>query len=124
VFGITADQACGRSVLLVRHVVVSGFKTSTLPNTLFQAFYSAQCLGANKATIVEEIANKSVKVSVDDDRSLIRSLRKKRVLEGRGGSKSCGAQSTSFQRPLPIRLVFKSRQFSAKEVIQSVITLR
>jgi carbamoylphosphate synthase small subunit len=64
-----------------KHVVVSGFKTSTLPNTLFQAFYSAQCLGANKATVVEEIANKSVKVSIDDDRSLIRSLRKKRVLE-------------------------------------------
>jgi len=64
-----------------KNVVISGLKTSTLPNTLFQAFYSAQCLGANKATVVEEIANKSVKVSVDDDRSLIRSLRKKRVLE-------------------------------------------
>ena len=64
-----------------KHVVVSGFKTPSLPNTLFEAFYAAQCLGATKATIVEEIANKTVKVSVDDDRSLLRNLRRKRVLE-------------------------------------------
>ncbi len=64
-----------------KHVVVSGFKTPSLPNTLFEGFYAAQCLGANKATIVEEIANKTVKVSVDDDRSLLRNLRRKRVLE-------------------------------------------
>lgn len=68
-----------------KHVVVSGMDTPQTPTTLFQAFYAAKSLGANQITVVEEIANKSVKISVEDDRSLLRSLRKKNAIEAEEG---------------------------------------
>mgnify|MGYP001166095795 FL=1 len=68
-----------------KHVVVSGMDTPQTPTTLFQAFYAAQSLGSNQITVVEEIANKTVKISVEDDRSLLRSLRKKNALEAEEG---------------------------------------
>jgi len=63
-----------------QHVVVNGFDDPSTPVAILKAFQMAKALGAQQITIVEEITQKEVHVTVEDDRSLKRaSLRKERL---------------------------------------------
>ncbi|QRM90966.1 universal stress protein [Lacinutrix sp. WUR7] len=52
------------------HVVVNGLKDPRTEKTIASAFYVANCLGAEKITIVEEITQDKRTIKVDDDKSL------------------------------------------------------
>ncbi|MGY8914899.1 MAG: universal stress protein [Flavobacteriales bacterium] len=54
------------------HLVVNGLNAPDTSNTIANAFYVANTLGAKQITIVEEILNKEIHVDVEDDRSLKR----------------------------------------------------
>tara|TARA_R110002051_G_scaffold41124_3_gene85062 strand:- start:555 stop:1418 length:864 start_codon:yes stop_codon:yes gene_type:complete len=54
------------------HLVVNGLNDPNTANTIANAFYVANTLGAKQITIVEEILNKEIHVDVEDDRSLKR----------------------------------------------------
>lgn len=64
-----------------KHVVVNGILSNQTARSIYSAFFMAQKLGAKQLTVVEEIAPKQIKVAVEDDRSLIKSLRKRHLLE-------------------------------------------
>lgn len=64
-----------------KHVVVNGIMSNHTALSIYSAFFIAQKLGAKQLTVVEEIAPKQIKVAVEDDRSLIKSLRKRHQLE-------------------------------------------
>ncbi len=63
-----------------QHVVVNGFDDPNTPVAITKAFQVANALGAQQITVVEEITQKEVHVTVEDDRSLKRaSLRKEKL---------------------------------------------
>jgi hypothetical protein len=63
-----------------QHVVVNGFDDISTPFAIRKAFEVSQALGVQQITIVEEISQKEVHVTVEDDRSLKRAfLRKERL---------------------------------------------
>jgi len=64
-----------------KHVVVNGILSDYTASSIYAAFFMAQQLGAQQLTVVEEIAPKAIKVAVEDDRTLIKSLRKRHQLE-------------------------------------------
>ncbi len=53
-----------------KHVVVNGLDAPETPVAITDAFYAANALSAQKLTIVEEILQKEIHVSIEDDRSL------------------------------------------------------
>lgn len=53
-----------------KHVVVNGFDAPDTPIAITDACYVANALGAQQLTIVEEILQKELHVTVEDDRSL------------------------------------------------------
>lgn len=53
-----------------KHVVVNGLDAPDTPTAIRDAFYVANALGAQQLTIVEEILQKELRVTVEDDRSL------------------------------------------------------
>jgi len=53
-----------------KHVVVNGLDAPETELAITDAFYVAHSLGAQKVTIVEEIRQKEIHVTVEDDRSL------------------------------------------------------
>jgi len=53
-----------------KHVVVNGLDAPDTPTAIKDAFYVANALGAQQLTIVEEIRQKELHVTVEDDRSL------------------------------------------------------
>lgn len=55
-----------------KHVVVNGLDAPETPLAITDALYVAHTLGAQKVTIVEEILQKEIHVTVEDDRSLKR----------------------------------------------------
>ena len=59
--------------LTCEHIVVNGLKDPKTEQTIASAFYVANCLGAVKMTIVEEITQEELAVTVEDDESLRRS---------------------------------------------------
>ena len=69
------------------HIVVNGLADPKTEKTIATAFSVAKDLGARKITIVEEIRQEEVAVSVDDDRSLRRSRIVKERLKHREESR-------------------------------------
>ena len=53
-----------------KHVVVNGLDAPDTPLAITYAFYMANALGAQQLTIVEEILQREIHVTVEDDRSL------------------------------------------------------
>jgi nucleotide-binding universal stress UspA family protein len=53
-----------------QHVVVNGLNAPETPFAMAMAFYAAHVLGALKITVVEEILQKEIHVTIEDDRSL------------------------------------------------------
>ncbi len=53
-----------------KHIVVNGVDAPETPLAITTAFYVANVLGAQQLTVVEEILQKELHVSVEDDRSL------------------------------------------------------
>lgn len=53
-----------------KHVVVNGLDAPETPTAITDAFYVAKALGAKQITIVEEIKQKEIHVTVEDDKSL------------------------------------------------------
>lgn len=53
-----------------KHVVVNGLDAPNTPLAITDAFYVANALGAQQVTIVEEIRQKEIHVTVEDDRTL------------------------------------------------------
>lgn len=53
-----------------KHVVVNGLDAPETPLAITDAFYVANALGAQQLTIVEEILQKEIHMTVEDDRSL------------------------------------------------------
>jgi len=85
---LTRQAAC--SVLLMlkpsverspcRHIVVNGFDSPKTQETVEAAFYVADSLVSQKVTLVEEISESRVAISVDDDKSLRKAtLRKEKI---------------------------------------------
>jgi len=65
-----------------RHIVVNGLKHPKTNNTILASFVFANALGSNNVTIVEEIDQSEVAITVDDDKSLKKStLLKEQILE-------------------------------------------
>lgn len=56
-----------------RHVVVNGLEHPKTHNTIQASFEFSSAIGANKMTIVEEIAQNEVTIKADDDKSLEKS---------------------------------------------------
>ncbi|MGB5667024.1 MAG: universal stress protein [Maribacter sp.] len=53
-----------------KHVVVNGLDAPDTPLAITDAFYVANALGAQQLTIVEEILQREIQVTVEDDRTL------------------------------------------------------
>ncbi len=53
-----------------QHLVVNGLDAPETPYAIAMAFYAAHVLGARQITVVEEIRQKEIHVSVEDDRTL------------------------------------------------------
>jgi len=85
---ITRKASC--SVLLLinpsverqpcQHIVVNGFDSPQTKKTIEASFMVANALGAKKISLVEEISQSKVAVTVDDDRSLRRATLRKEKL--------------------------------------------
>jgi nucleotide-binding universal stress UspA family protein len=86
--GLTRKASC--SVLLMinpsieripcKHIVVNGFDSPQTKDTIEAAFEIGQALQSKKITLVEEVSESRVAVSVDDDRSLRKAtLRKEKI---------------------------------------------
>ncbi len=69
------------------HIVVNGLQDPRTKKTISSAFYLSKQLGANRITIVEEIAQKEVAVKIDDDRSLRRVTIAKEILRRKEDSR-------------------------------------
>ncbi|MGB5818783.1 MAG: universal stress protein [Saonia sp.] len=72
-------QVCCSVLLLIKpsaervpckHIVVNGLDAPETPKAISNAFYVSNALGAQQITIVEEILQKEIHVTVEDDRSL------------------------------------------------------
>ncbi|WP_019670837.1 universal stress protein [Eudoraea adriatica] len=70
-----------------RHIVVNGLDAPETPVAILDAFYAANALGAQQITIVEEIRQKEVHVTVEDDRSLMKANIMKERLKHREDSR-------------------------------------
>lgn len=53
-----------------KHVVVNGLDAPETPVAITDAFYAANALGAQQITVVEEILQREIHVTVEDDESL------------------------------------------------------
>ncbi len=53
-----------------KHIVVNGLDAPETTTAITDAFYAAKAFGAQQLTIVEEILQKEIHVTVEDDRSL------------------------------------------------------
>ncbi|MFQ3341383.1 MAG: nucleotide-binding universal stress UspA family protein [Flavobacteriaceae bacterium] len=63
-----------------KHIVVNGFDSPQTQETVEAAFYVGDALSSEKITLVEEISESRIAVSVDDDRSLRKAtLRKEKI---------------------------------------------
>ncbi|MBT8236106.1 MAG: universal stress protein [Bacteroidia bacterium] len=92
---LTRKVAC--SVLLLvkpaavrvpcQHVVVNGLDDPDTPVAIHRALYMASVLGAKQVTIVEEIRQQEVQVTVEDDSSLRRATLRKEKLKAREESR-------------------------------------
>ena len=60
-----------------KHIVVNGLESPRTKETVEASFYVGQALTAHKITLVEEISEDRVAVSVSDDKSLRKSVLKK-----------------------------------------------
>ena len=63
-----------------QHIVVNGFDSPQTRDTIESSFVVAKALGVKKISLVEEISQSKVAISVDDDRSLRRATIKKEKL--------------------------------------------
>ena len=72
-------QVCCSVLLLIKpstervpcqHIVVNGLDAPETPVAITDAFYTAHALGAQQITVVEEIRQKEIHVTVEDDKSL------------------------------------------------------
>jgi len=70
-----------------KHVVVNGLEDKDTPFTISNACYVSNALGAKQLTIVEEIRQKEIAVSVQDDKSLKRATILKERLRHREDSR-------------------------------------
>jgi len=70
-----------------KHVVVNGLDAPDTPLAITEAFYAANSLGAQQLTIVEEILQSEIHVTVEDDRSLKRANLVKERLKHREESR-------------------------------------
>jgi nucleotide-binding universal stress UspA family protein len=70
-----------------QHVVVNGLDAPETPVAITDAFYAAQALGAQQITVVEEIQQSEIHVTVEDDRSLKRANIMKERLKHREESR-------------------------------------
>lgn len=70
-----------------QHIVVNGFDDPNTPVAITKAFQLANALGAQKITIVEEITQKEVHITVEDDQSLKRASIRKEQLKKREESR-------------------------------------
>lgn len=59
------------------HVVVNGLKDDKTKQTILAAFEVSQNLGAQQITIVEEISQQEVQVVVQDDKTLLKAIKRK-----------------------------------------------
>ncbi|MEZ2413686.1 universal stress protein [Muriicola sp. E247] len=65
-----------------QHIVVNGFDDPSTPFALLKAFEASKVLGVQQITIVEEITQKELHITVEDDESLEKaSLRKEQLKE-------------------------------------------
>tara|TARA_B110000238_G_scaffold136220_1_gene146791 strand:- start:2414 stop:3277 length:864 start_codon:yes stop_codon:yes gene_type:complete len=63
-----------------KHIVVNGFDSPQTQETVEAAFHVGKALASDKITVVEEISESRVAVSVNDDRSLrLATLRKEKI---------------------------------------------
>lgn len=70
-----------------QHVVVNGLEAPETPLAIGTAFYAARSFGSRQVTVVEEIREKDLHVTVEDDRSLKRSALMKEKLRRREESR-------------------------------------
>ncbi len=99
------------------HLVVNGLNAPDTPNTIANAFYVANTLGAKQITIVEEILNKEIHVEVEDLRSLKRASIIKERLKNREESrvrKIVGALPKIYTQSIKInnQSIFGKRGYS------------
>ena len=75
-----------------KHIVVNGFDSPQTQETVEAAFHVGKALASDKITVVEEISESRVAVSVNDDRSLrLATLRKEKIDRKYCTSQSCWA---------------------------------
>ncbi|MGI9545791.1 MAG: universal stress protein [Flavobacteriaceae bacterium] len=70
-----------------KNVVVNGLDAPETPVAITDAFYVADALGAKQITIVEEIKQKEIHVTVEDDKSLRKATQRKEELKKREDSR-------------------------------------
>lgn len=70
-----------------QHVVVNGLEAPETPLAIGTAFYAARSFGSKQVTVVEEIREQELLVTVEDDRSLKRSTLMKEKLRRREESR-------------------------------------
>ncbi len=70
-----------------KHIVVNGLDAPETPVAILDAFYAANALGAQQITIVEEISQQEIHVTVEDDRSLMKANIMKERLKHREESR-------------------------------------
>lgn len=70
-----------------KHVVVNGLDAPETPVAITDAFYAANALGAQQITVVEEILQREIHVTVEDDKSLKRANIMKERLKQREESR-------------------------------------
>lgn len=70
-----------------QHVVVNGLDAPETPVAITDAFYAAKAFGARQITVVEEILQKEIHVTVEDDKSLKRANIMKERLKHREESR-------------------------------------
>jgi nucleotide-binding universal stress UspA family protein len=70
-----------------KHIVVNGLDAPETPVAILDAFYTANALGAQQITIVEEISQQEIHVTVEDDRSLMKANIMKERLKHREESR-------------------------------------
>ena len=70
-----------------KNVVVNGLDAPETPVAITDAFYVANALGAQQITIVEEIRQKEIHVTVEDDKSLRQATLRKEELKKREDSR-------------------------------------
>lgn len=73
--------------VICKQVVVNGLDAPETPLAITNAFYAAHALGSQQITVVEEIRQKEVHVTVEDDKSLKKATIMKQRLEQREESR-------------------------------------